>query len=76
MKMALGLLIAAQLLNVPTSMANIANYDEPENEMIFEEEGPTRQEQFKWYYRMYNGHEQKRLWSITYARWVTEWMDV
>jgi len=34
-------------------------------------------EELKWYYR-YNeqGVLQKRLWSITYGYWMTDWIDV
>lgn len=35
-----------------------------------------RAEQTKWYYRVYNGKLQKRLWSETYAKWLTDWIDV
>lgn len=30
--------------------------------------------QTQWYYRVYNGQAQKRLWSITYGYWLTDWM--
>lgn len=30
-------------------------------------------EQTEWYYRTYNGHRQRRLWSITYGKWLTDW---
>lgn len=33
-------------------------------------------EQTVWYTRHYNGKRQKRLWSITYRRWLTDWIDV
>lgn len=26
-----------------------------------------------WYYRIVNGREQKRLWSITAGEWLTKW---
>lgn len=35
-----------------------------------------RAEQTEWHYRMYNGHAQKRLWSITEGKWLTDWIDV
>ncbi len=28
----------------------------------------------QWYYRTYNGKRQRRLWSITYEKWMTDWM--
>lgn len=76
MKIALGLLVAAQLLTAPSVAINMDSYEVPESVIYYgEEEGPTRQEQFQWFYRIYNGHQQKRLWSITYGRWVTDWID-
>lgn len=30
-------------------------------------------EETEWYYRNYNGHWQRRLWSITRGIWLTEW---
>lgn len=32
-------------------------------------------EQTQWCYRSYNGRVQKRLWSITEGKWLTEWED-
>lgn len=34
-----------------------------------------RAEEFRYYYRAYNGKLQIRVWSLTYGRWVTDWMD-
>lgn len=31
-------------------------------------------EETQWYYRVYNGERQKRLWSITNGYWLTDWM--
>ncbi|MGX9755331.1 hypothetical protein ACWYRQ_03595 [Clostridioides difficile] len=36
----------------------------------------TKAEQLKWYYRIHNGKKQKRLWSITYGYWKTNWINV
>ena len=34
-------------------------------------------EQTAWYYRMSaSGRLEKRLWSLTYERWLTDWMPV
>jgi hypothetical protein len=33
-------------------------------------------EQTEWYYRNNNGIMEKRLWSITYGVWRTDWMPV
>lgn len=32
-------------------------------------------EEVEWCYRKYDGKWQKRLWSITYGRWLTDWID-
>lgn len=35
-----------------------------------------RAEQTEWVYRIYNGNVEKRLWSRTYAKWLTDWIYV
>ena len=32
-------------------------------------------EEVCWYFRELNGKYQRRLWSITYGRWLTDWID-
>lgn len=34
----------------------------------------TQAETYRWYFRMNNGVKEMRLWSITYQRWVTDWV--
>ncbi len=34
-----------------------------------------RVEETTWYYRQYNGKLQKRLWSNTENKWLTDWID-
>lgn len=76
MKIALGIMIAAQLFTMPAMTMDTTVYEGQENVEIYAvSEEPTRQEQFEWYYRIYNGHQQKRLWSLTYGYWVTDWID-
>lgn len=36
----------------------------------------SRTSEVVWYTRTYNGKLQKRLWSITYGVWLTDWIDV
>ena len=43
---------------------------------ISEEIVTPASEETVWYTRIYNGMLQKRLWSITYQEWLTEWEDV
>lgn len=33
-------------------------------------------EETVWYTRVHNGIIQKRLWSITNERWLTDWIDI
>ena len=35
-----------------------------------------RAEETTWYYRVFFGMVQKRLWSLTYGKWLTDWIDV
>ena len=36
----------------------------------------TRAEETIWYFRIVNGIKQMRLWSITYRKWLTPWIDI
>ncbi|NCB62567.1 MAG: hypothetical protein EOM52_02975 [Clostridia bacterium] len=36
----------------------------------------TRGEQTEWRFRTTNGYLEKRLWSLTYNRWLTDWERV
>lgn len=33
------------------------------------------EEKTKWYYRVYLGKRQRRLWSLKEKKWLTDWMD-
>lgn len=33
-------------------------------------------EQTRWYHRMVDGKMQRRLWSLTYNKWLTDWIDM
>jgi len=39
-------------------------------------ENGDRAEETVWYTRCYNGLLQKRLWSLTYGYWLTDWITV
>lgn len=42
------------------------------------QEGTTieqRAEQTEWFFRYNNGKLQRRLWSKTYGKWLTDWID-
>ncbi len=55
-----------------------ANYDIPVNISIQANEDASdlqiMAEVTEWYYRNNNGILEKRLWSVTYGRWLTDWM--
>lgn len=36
----------------------------------------TRAEETIWYFRTINGIRQMRLWSLTYGKWLTDWIDI
>lgn len=63
-------------LSVP-AFAEIRN--EPvEDEIVSMTQEPSgsRLEETEWYYRIADGLLQKRLWSITYGYWLTDWITV
>lgn len=31
-------------------------------------------EETEWYFKTINGVEYKRLWSVTYGKWLTDWI--
>lgn len=33
-------------------------------------------EETEWFFRINNGRLEKRLWSYTYGKWLTDWIDV
>jgi len=35
-----------------------------------------RAEETTWFFRNNNGIMQMRLWSITYRKWLTDWIDI
>jgi hypothetical protein len=73
-KLLLGIITATMLMSMPV----IASEPIPESETMVEvgEEEPTREEELMWFFRTYNGMRQKRLWSLTYQHWVTDWIDI
>ena len=49
---------------------------QPQSYTVYGRSGETSTytEQTKWYYRTVDGKLQKRLWSITQEKWLTDWM--
>ena len=77
MKTILGLLVAAQIFSIPATAINIEEVAISKGAIEYAIGGAeiNRQEEFMWFYRVVNGKEQKRLWSVTYGYWVTDWID-
>ena len=65
-------------LSVP-ALAETVN-ESVEDEIVFALKGsdePGRPEETEWYYRITeSGLIQKRLWSITYGYWLTDWITI
>jgi uncharacterized protein YxeA len=57
-----------------TAFAELPDSLDGQNEVIEEQ---NRVEETKWYFRVYDGYiVQKRLWSITYGVWLTDWITI
>lgn len=57
-----------------TAFAELPDSLDGQNEEIEEQ---NRIEETKWYFRVLDGYiVQKRLWSITYERWLTDWITI
>ncbi len=74
-------LVLVLLMLVPISVTAFADSssmaENANNETIVSmSDEPTRAEETRWYFRTYQGVFQMRLWSITYRKWLTDWIDV
>lgn len=74
-------LILALLMLTSISVAAFAvapdDADKEETKIVSQGSGePTRSEETEWYFRTYLGRRQMRLWSITYRKWLTDWIDI
>lgn len=80
MKRILSLLFAlviAMSLSVPAFADGVETPDGSDIEIIAVKPGDSsRAEETTWYFRVYHGMVQKRLWSLTYRRWLTDWIDI
>lgn len=66
----LALLIPSYSISVfaaDTSAPSVSNISQMSN--------VSRTDEVVWYTRTYNGKQQKRLWSLTYGCWLTDWID-
>lgn len=79
MKKIVSLLLALTLCFSLSTAVFAESLDIPEdeggNELVIPGEQP-RAEETEWYYRIYNNLIQRRLWSITYMYWKTDWITI
>lgn len=69
------LLTLATIFNCAGALA--AEVVPPVAPLAVKDDGVSPQtEETVWCKRFYEGHWQKRLWSITYGRWLTEWENI
>ena len=62
-----------------TALAEAINTPEEEeiSAAVIVPEDQPKAEETKWYYRVVdNYYVQRRLWSITYRKWLTEWETI
>ena len=67
-------IITCALITIPGYAASFVDHAQFAN--LPEADAVKRVEQTKWYFRMRNGVAEKRLWSITYGIWLTDWIPV
>lgn len=79
MKKKLGILCLAMLLcaNMFTTISFASEVPEAPTDSTTTSTQQMRPmvEETEWVYRYNNGVLQKRLWSLTYGKWLTEWVD-
>lgn len=59
-------------LTVSAAVVNVAT----ETMAVGEDNIISRMEETEWFYRVNNGRLERRLWSITFGYWKTNWMPV
>lgn len=70
------LLVALTVMGaVPAFAAEVEETNHPNATVVEAQEGSvvTRAEEKGYVYREHNGWIQRRLWSYTYAKWLTDW---
>lgn len=69
--------LLALVLCITLSATALAELTETPVEQRSEYEEQNRVEETKWYFRVLDGYiVQKRLWSITYGYWLTDWITI
>lgn len=71
--------IVLSFLLISASTVTVSNPDIIKNQLIYDSNisivTPCAEET-EWVYRFVDGQYQKRLWSITYEKWLTDWIVV
>jgi len=79
LKRIISLILALALCLSLSITAFAVSPDTPEeetgNELVISGE-QLRAEETEWYYRIYGDLFQRRLWSITYGYWKTDWITI
>ena len=69
--------LLALVLCLSLSVPALAELTETPVEQRSEYEEQNRVEETKWYFRVLDNYiVQKRLWSITYGYWLTDWITI
>lgn len=58
------------------AFADFCSFNADGNEKTVVAEDQSRAEETMWCFRCYEGLFQRRLWSITYGYWLTEWETI
>jgi len=80
MKRFISLILALTVFLSISIVAHADKIDAPDGseiEIVAVKPGdPMRAEETMWYFRVVDGIMQMRLWSITYRKWLTDWIIV
>ncbi len=76
MKKIVSILLVVLLFCSTLPIAYADSYTECGNSVVVQDEDSKepRVEEVGWIYRNNNGVIEKRLWSYTYGRWLTDWI--
>lgn len=81
--LALALLMALSLTATAfADYTDASGYDPAQDEQLYtpsSDDGSgvsVHAEETKVYYRTVNGRKQMRIWSVTYSKWLTDWIDI
>jgi hypothetical protein len=73
-KLAIVVLLGMMASCLPLT-AHAQEVDTVENTITVTEGVEARTQEVMWVRRTYNGQNQKRLWSLTEAKWLTDWIN-